>query len=146
MICTSDDEFVREKPRWVVVLDDGTTVYQDDDRPGVHPPSAWVRLKAHCGAHGRHIRELWLQFRSHRVLIEPVDASGYFFVKLVYAVWGSPETHHGFIVGVLDGDIVHTTTWSLPELLPIDRGQRPLDPQSDSIILGPRLTGKNPGL
>lgn len=134
MICTIEDDYVAEKPRWVAVLDDGQTVYQDDDRPGADPPSAWKRLGAHCRENRRRIAEFWLQFRSHRILIEPKNADGYYFVKGAYRLLDAPTTHHTYVVGALIGDVVKTSTWQIPELILIGREDRHPDFDSPTLI------------
>lgn len=97
-----DDEFVRDRLRWVVQLNNGEMIYEDDGRPGIEPTSAWVRLKAYCTANGLHITSMWLQFRSNRVSIGE-DAPGYFFSKMAFGVWGEAESYQGYIAGVYDG-------------------------------------------
>lgn len=139
-VCTEDDLYVRDRVRWVAVLSDGTNVYQDDERPGVEEPSAWKRMKAYCEENSLNIVELWLQFRSNRVLVEPKDADGYFFVKSAGAVWGNPETHHAYVVGPLVDGKIYTTTWKIPELVAITHDIRAPDFESPSLILKKKLT------
>ena len=52
-------------PMWIVELSNGETVYQDDDRPGIEPPSAWKRLKIYCDAHDLHVVKMNVKNRSH---------------------------------------------------------------------------------
>jgi hypothetical protein len=141
MICTTEDDFVRDKLRWVVRLSNGDTVYQDDDRPGVEPASAWKRLKRHCEESGLHIVSMIVQFRSH---VEPVgveDAPGYFFVNTVMAVCGDNETtYHGYVTGYLrDDGLIDYVHWLTPSLVVLETGVRELKPeQSDCIIIRSR--------
>jgi hypothetical protein len=133
-VCKVDDDFVRDSMRWVVLLSNGETIFEDDNRQGMDPPSAWKRLKAYCGANGLHVVEMWLQFRSNRVMVEPRDADGYFLVKSVYGFWGDADTHHAYIAGALVDGIVHATKWKVPELTAIEDQVREVDADSDSLI------------
>src|SRR5688500_10269504 len=76
--------------RWVAVLSNGETVYQDDDRPGIKPESAWIRLGNYVNNRGLHIVALSFQFRSH-VISLPENADGYYFAKGALAFWGGGE-------------------------------------------------------
>lgn len=134
-ICTVDDEFIRDNMRWVVVLSNGKTVYQDDNRPGLEEPSAWIRLRNYCKSKNVFITEMWLQFRSNRILIEPKNAAGYFFVKSAWGVWGDDVTYQAYVMGVVVGNEIRTTTWKIPELEPVQTDTRPLDSDSLCLIL-----------
>jgi hypothetical protein len=135
MICTIDDYYVRDRMRWVVVLSDGQTVYEDDDRPGIDEPSAWKRLKIYCSENSVNIVEMWLQFRSNRVMIEPRNANGYFLIKSAYGIWGDTETFHAYIVGILIDGVVQTVKWKVPELISMESETRYVDLASPSLIL-----------
>ena len=68
---------------WVVLLDDGTEVYQTEDRADLPESSPWMRLKRFCAEHGRKIRHMAYAFRdgsSQQINCVP-DAAGYFFAK-----------------------------------------------------------------
>lgn len=82
-ITSSLDSFIIDKdmPYWVITLDDGTTVYEDDNRPGLSEQSAWKRLKRHCEEHARSIHSVRLVFRSNNILIDTRDWDGVFFIK-----------------------------------------------------------------
>lgn len=133
-ICTVDDEYVRDIIRWVVVLSDGRTVYQDDDRPGIEEPSAWRRLKAYCKDQDVYIVEMWLQFRSHRILVEPKNAQGYFFIKAAFGVWGSTNTYHAYIAGTMENGQINASKWTVPELVFLENQTRDVDLESPSLI------------
>jgi len=135
VICTVDDHYVRDRARWVAVLDDGTTVFGDDDRPGVEPPSAWIRLGRHCREQGRSIKGLRVQFRSHIEELPP-DMPGYFFARTAGGVVGAGTFQvAGFRVGWVEGDSVQTVHFKVPELTVIDRDERPIDTESEMLIL-----------
>jgi hypothetical protein len=139
-VCTQDDEYVRERPRWTVELSNGDVVYQDDDRPGVEPASAWLRLRSHLAATGLRIRAMWLQFRSNRVRVGPEYADGYFFANMAFGVLqfnGRQEWRRGFVVGVYSephGEL-WAYTFKVPELaLLCHPERRDLDPADEKFI------------
>jgi len=120
MICTTADELIASRLEgqtlWIATLDDGTTVYQDDDRDGISPPSAWLRLREHCRVNSRHIVRLFLRFRSH-VEHLPENADGYFFCKAALGVFGNDHTQHFYVVGSLKNGILTVDKWKIPELI-----------------------------
>lgn len=134
-VCTVDDEYVRDRVRWVAVLSNGETVYEDDDRPGLDEPSAWKRLKAYCQDQNVCIVQLWLQFRSNRVHVEPDNADGYFLVKSAFGVWGDAQTFHAYILGSLVDGKIETVKWKVPELVALEKQERVVDYNSPSLIL-----------
>jgi hypothetical protein len=132
-----DDEFVRDRLRWVVTLNNGETIYEDDGREGVEPASAWVRLKEYCQAGGFWIIEMWLQFRSNRVEVKPADAEGYFFVKEAFGVWGAEESYSAYIAGAIQGDNLMVSRYKVPELVLLEEQVRPLNRESPTVICRP---------
>jgi hypothetical protein len=127
------DDFVFHQPHWVAELSNGETIYQDDNRPGVAEPSAWIRLKTYCTANHLHIARFWLQFRSNRVTIEPDNADGFYFVKSAFAVWGDNETIHAYVVGVLIEGRIKGIRLTVPEFTLIEHIDR--EPDFDSPLL-----------
>lgn len=144
MLCTTDDIYVRDRVRWVVLLSNGQMVYQDDDRPGIVEPSAWKRLRNYCiDNEDVYIVKMWVQFRSNRILVEPEGekAGGYFFCKSALGILGLGEsedyTYHAYTVGAIDATsgILTTTTWKVPELIPLETQTRDIDEDSPMVIL-----------
>jgi hypothetical protein len=133
-VCKVDDDFVRDKFRWVAVLANGETIYEDDGRPGLDEPSAWKRLKMYCKGHKTYIIELWLQFRSNRVQVQPTHADGYYLVKCVFGFWGEVSTHHAYIVGALVDGKIHASKWQSPDLTLLESSTRIPDYESPSLI------------
>lgn len=127
MICTERDEYIQsieeDQTMWIVKLNDGTTVYQDDTRGG-YQASAWERLKAYCITHGTYITEMKLKFRDH-VEHLPSNQEGYYFVKSSEGFMGGQSTNN-YVVGYVDGDIIRTRKYKIPELLKIGDGTREL--------------------
>jgi len=116
-LCTQPDEFLEEKAIWIATLTDGTKVYQDDDRPGVSEPSAWIRLGRYLKEHGLGIVEMELRFRSH-VIPLPKDAPGYYFARGIKrdAAAGSVNEHF-LCAGVQIGDTVVYGWFRAPALI-----------------------------
>lgn len=139
-VCTIDDEYVRDRMRWVVTLSNGQIVYEDDNRPGLEESSAWKRLKTYCNSHNLYIVEMWLQFRSNRVLIEPKNAAGYYLIKAAIGIWGDTETHHVYVAGALVNGKIQTNRWKVPELVLLEKGMREPDYHSPSLIFRGDLT------
>ena len=114
MICTTEDDFLKEKTIWIASLSDGTTVFQDDDRSGANPPSAWLRLKDYCEAEDTYINELKIKFRSHTISIP--RSEGYHFIKGIACMVGfDPEDF--FIISVLENSTLKRTWYKVPEIV-----------------------------
>lgn len=143
-LCVEPDEFVQNKSIWVVQLSDKTTVYQDDDRPGVEEPSAWTRLKRYCAANNVYVERFWLQFRSNVIEILPQFADGYYFSKTAMKVWGEEETRHGYIVAVIWNERLVGYNVSVPDFTIQELINRSVDWDSDFLI-PKQLTGPSPG-
>jgi hypothetical protein len=129
------DDFVFHKPHWQVNLSNGETIYQDDDRPGVSEPSAWIRLKNYCTANHLHITGFWLRFRSHILSLGGFEyADGYYFVKSVFAVWGDNETIDAYVVGVLIDGRIKGVRLKVPDFTLIEMIDREPDFDSPTLI------------
>lgn len=69
-LCFSYDYFLEEECIWVAKLSDGTTVYQDDNRPGIEPVSAWIRLGEYLKENSdKWIKEIQLKFGTHEISV-----------------------------------------------------------------------------
>lgn len=102
---------------WVVLLDDGTEVYQSDDRADLPEANPWMRLKRFCTEQGRRIRHMAYAFRDgsgQQINCVP-DARAYFFAKRIRTL-AAPDprvsgyTDHAIGVGYLRNDIL-SITW-----------------------------------
>ena len=93
-LCVVKDGFFHEVekylPHWIVELDDGTMVYQDDERPNVWHHSAWYRLRDYIHHTEHQIVKMHLRFRSHWESL-PANKDGYFFCKVARGYYGSKE-------------------------------------------------------
>lgn len=118
-ICTQEDEYSRSfaegEARWVVHLNDGTVVYQDDRRPN-HISSAWIRLYWHCKIHKLYIVKYYIQFRSNSLEF-PQNRTCYWFSHLARGVWGDAKTRLFFLCGYIQEGQMLVEKISTPELL-----------------------------
>ena len=114
MICTTEDSFLEDKTIWIASLSNGQTVFQDDERTGAYPHSAWVRLKDYCEEEDVYINDLKIKFRSHVVPIPRAD--GYHFMKGVGCVVGSGQEDF-FIFGTLENGTLKRTWYKIPEII-----------------------------
>jgi len=102
---------------WVVLLDDGTEVYQSDDRADLPEASPWMRLKRLCLEHGRKICHMAYAYRDgsgEQINCVP-DSAGYFFAKRIRKLGAlDPNvcgyTDHAIGVGYLRHNIL-TIKW-----------------------------------
>jgi hypothetical protein len=131
-VCKVTDDHVPTL-RWVVQLDNGETIYQDDGRPGMDPPSAWIRLGNYVRNNGFKIVGLLFQFRSHNVHIEP-NAEGYYFAKGAIGYAGAPETFQQFVAGFLKEGIIYKTWFQVPELIVSQTGEQLAETAGLSLI------------
>ncbi len=97
---------------WVVLLDDGTEVYQNEDRADLQEPSPWMRLKLLCEEAGRKILHMAYAFKNgqgEQINALP-NADGYFFSKRIrklmaqHPIWsgyGDEAIGLGYLRGVI---------------------------------------------
>ena len=114
-ICTQLDEFLDEKTIWIATLADNTKVYQDDNRPGVSPSSAWIRLGNYLRRNVLGIAGMALKFRSH-IEILPQNAAGYYLARGILGHPGSPNKHF-LVAGFQAEDKVICRWFKTPELI-----------------------------
>lgn len=130
-VCKSPipDDFTSEywlfSPRWICDLSNGETVFQDDDRPGEEPKSAWLRLRQYCQENNLSITHMRLEFRSNTQRSLPDDAEGYFFCKGCGAfLFGGGTTLGFYLVGYLKGDKVIVHQYKSPEMILVSTEER----------------------
>lgn len=127
MICTKKDEFIQNfiemNPSWEVLLNNGTRVFQDDGRPGVSPPSAWIRLGEYCKQNNLYITEMKIRFRSNSHSLES-NADGYYFCKGSRGSFGSTRTMQLFYAGVLKNGKLIVHCWKTPEMVKEKQSER----------------------
>jgi hypothetical protein len=125
MLCFSEDDFVRDKQDkgeavFLVVLSDGSVVYQDDGRPNNEPHQTWFRLKSYLETTGKRICNLGIKFRSRVVWPLPSNQLGYFFSKAIMAIWDSKESLSMYLIGHLTTSGIRVQRWKVPELFLVD--------------------------
>ena len=135
MICTEIDSFLKEYQErnqcWIVKLNSGLVVYQDDGRKNT-VNSAWERLKEYCAENNDYIVDMSIGFRSNRHSL-PSNADGYFFCKSAAGFFGCNKTIHSIVVGTLNDNILTVTTWKVPEML--NQSSEFRDPEKADICL-----------
>lgn len=135
MICTKRDDFIidyqEQLPSWIVTLNSGVTVYQDDGRPGIEPHSAWERLYNHCQETNDYIVSMTIKFRSNMHQLSS-NADGYYFSKGARAGFAFP-TMQLFFVGTLQNNRLIVTCWKTPEMLKEESEER--NPNEAGICL-----------
>tara|TARA_Y100000310_G_scaffold271078_1_gene285370 strand:+ start:48 stop:467 length:420 start_codon:yes stop_codon:yes gene_type:complete len=115
MLCTNgDDKFLREKTIWIVELSNGISVFQDDDRPGIAPASAWLRLKKYVEENSLFIAKLSIKFRSHTKKLPAAEQ--YHFAKGVGCLVGS-EPDDYYIFGLLSSGVLTRKKFKVPEII-----------------------------
>lgn len=117
-LCTTYDEFIIDKCIWIVELNDGTTVFQDDGRPGTDEPSAWKRLGAYIFDHPHNaIKNMRLRFGTHIVEL-PCSQPCYFYSRGLIQATGKDFGLDFHIVGWPSANNVMACHWyKSPELL-----------------------------
>lgn len=120
-ICTNpDDELILERldreTRWVAVLSNSLTVYQDDNRYG-ESDAAWIRLKNYCQTNKVTIEKLRIQFRTN--IQEFTSADGFYFTKGVAGELfnGGQNSYNYFVIGLVKNGEVHKTWYKIPEII-----------------------------
>ena len=135
-LCLTRDDFVVDKCIWVVDLKDGTKIFQDDDRPGLHVPSSWRRLGYYAEDHPDNpIVRMRLRFGTHIVAL-PGDQPFYFYSRgIIQAMTQTHGLDFHIVGGPNDtGDI--TCVWyKAPELIATQQAARLIsDCQPEQLI------------
>ena len=120
-VCTEWDTYMNDfrlkTAVWFAELSNGEKIFQDDDRPGEHPPSAWVRLVAHCQTNNLHVKRFYLSTGDG--LIHPFEddegLEGAYFSKGISGDMFSAETTHSYIFGNVRGNELRIKKYSIPD-------------------------------
>jgi hypothetical protein len=119
------DSYILDQDRtyWRADLSDGTSVFQDDGRPGNSIQSAWERLRIYTKEKSLSLVSMSLIFRDH-VESVPTGQDGYYFSKGVRATPGWSKEH--YTLGYKSPlDEVWTIIWfAIPEILETFRETR----------------------
>lgn len=151
MICTDYDQWLKDQDRtiWIVELkheigQGDCTVYQDDGRPGIDEPNAWIRLR-NCLKQDDEfcIERLAVQFRDHREYL-PIDkhpycgvnrTGGVYFAKGVVADMFNPHPSNYYVLGVVEEDRVHKYWYRIPEVILYDQTWDPIPSPDDPRLI-----------
>lgn len=138
LISFEQDQWLQDNyyhsPRLVIKLNNGKTVYSDDDRPGLEEPSFWERLQTYLkDKKNLRIDEILLQFRSNIISPLPKKAKCYFFRRGLHAIFQGPILNY-YIVGYLDGEMIKSKKYLLPALLLEEEKDRPVKDCEESLI------------
>lgn len=141
-ICTKEDGYIFElfefNPRWIVELSNGETVYQDDDRPGETPNSAWIRLGSYVKEKSLRIEKMRLQFRSNIKYVNDKPVDGFFFCKSALGAPGM-NTISYYVAGFLRNGILETKRWQVPELELEETEHRKVEDAGECLIINPPI-------
>ena len=120
-VCTEWDTYMNDfrlkTAVWFAELSNGEKVFQDDDRPGTNPPSAWIRLVNYCRDNDLHVTNLY--FSNGDGLIHPFESEdgleGVYFSKGISGDMFSAETTHSYIFGNINGNELRIKKYSVPD-------------------------------
>lgn len=121
-------QYAQGRPIWIAKLSNGESYYQDDNRPGVEQPSAWIRLREKCENESIDIVNFDLQFRKRLVEnILPGNAPAYFFVNSIVTDLPTSKTTHAMLFGHLDIETGQfpVVAYRLPDLVRLVDNPRP---------------------
>jgi hypothetical protein len=138
-VCTKEDGYIYElfefTTRWVVTLSNGERVFQDDNRPGIEQPSAWIRLGQYVQANKLSITDMKIQFRSTIIPVNDGPVDGFFFSKSVLGSPGMDKTLDFYIAGTLKNGILTTKSYQIPEFDPTHAEMELRDPDKAGLCL-----------
>ena len=95
---------------WIKIqLTNGEEFYYDEFE-------GWKTVKKKCEDEGLFVKELQLQFRSHKIEIDLEDAEGVYLIRSIMGQMGS-ENKQFYTTGILKDGIVYKQMWLVPELI-----------------------------
>lgn len=120
-VCTEWDTYINDfrldNTMWFAELSNGEKVFQDDDRPGEDPPSAWVRLVKYCNENDLYLTKLY--FSNGDGLTHPFEdeagLEGAFFMKGVSGDLFRADTTYSYIFGNVSGEELRIKKYSVPD-------------------------------
>ena len=97
---------------WVKVMTkDGKHFFFD----GKH--ETWAKVKKHCESKKTFVKEMHLQFRSHKCVLDIGDPAGIYLVRSAMGEMGAGTTNFLTLGLLKDDGLVHKQMWMIPELL-----------------------------
>lgn len=151
MICTEYDSFLKQKDKtvWIVELEHeigqgDCIVYQDDDRPGLDEPKAWLRLKQFLKEDLEFaVKRYGVMFRDHIEWL-PIEYPYAFDIPNrggIYFSYGfsgdmfDAHTANYYVLGVVEGDNIHKYWYRVPELILYDETWDKIPPSDDPRLI-----------
>lgn len=139
--CKEIDSWLQEKyefePYWSVTLSNSENVWQDDDRDGSDPVSAWQRLQLYC-QNDIYITQMCLHFRKKTIQVG-LNCDGFFFVKSARGYLLSDTTHYFYLAGVIYKNQVHLKKYQCPDLVEVAEEIRSIEESSTCLIIKPNI-------
>ena len=119
-VCSEPDLFTAQAFEWgmvwVATLSNGQVIYQDDEREGVEPESAWERLGLYCKEHNLYVVDMYVQNGTNVIQVGE-DYDGYYFCKGAGGfLYGDGRTYHLYIVGTLENGLLQVISYNVPEM------------------------------
>lgn len=142
-LCDQIDDYIADKPIWIVTLDNGRKIYQDDYREGSCPPQAWLRLKKHCFELKTKIKHVQARFKSHLINPVPNDCLLYSFIKSLVNINLTSNIHcysFGYLTSQLE---FYIARWMVPELELESINRADLTSHKDLLIFGEAWQNNN---
>lgn len=95
---------------WIVLEIEETQIYLEDF-------DDWLEFKKKYSGKSLRINSLGLQYKSHLVSTNSKDADGLYLIRSVKGMMGG-ESIDTYTTGIIRGDKVEKTMWSIPALIP----------------------------
>lgn len=108
-------EYIRNNVLWRVVLNDGLTIYQNDN---INQPSSWLLLKRYLDKNrDKYIQYFHLMFRDHYEHVGS-NLKFFFFTQKALGHFGTGFNQEFYVAGCGD-DInkIHCTHFIVPDLI-----------------------------
>jgi hypothetical protein len=136
-LCLVCDEFIENKTMWIVDLKDETKIFQDDDRPGLHTPSAWKRLGYYMHDFPENtIARMRLRFGTHVVEL-PGGKPFYFYSRgLMQAITQTHGLNFHIVGWPNDSGSVTCTWYKVPELVVASQADRAISECTPEQLIG----------
>lgn len=140
LVYTAEDDWSRDQyvfgTRLLIKLNNGETIYDDDNRPGHSEPVFWKRFQEYMSINKNlRIEEISVQFRSNVISPLPKKADGYYFAKFGGVdLTDSRPQDNGFVLGYIKNDILYTKTILIPFLTIFKEDERNVEEHQERII------------
>jgi hypothetical protein len=100
----------RRRIIWIYILfSDGSEVFLDQFED-------WLSIQDYCNSNNLSIKELGLQFCSHRITESMDGCDGCYLIRSLRADFGE-KTKHCYTIGRVSGDQIEKKSFVTPELI-----------------------------